>query len=349
MSEAFSHRFNFHRRPIGMSSIFIISCLLLNPSFIVSSHFADAFAFSSRPSHSTVSFPTSSRVPHKHLPIVMSTRINNPASIRTRSSTRATDKKITNGSRPPARIRASKAATVRVESPLPSSPNSITLDDYMKLPAAQYTCVPMPLNSSLQRVRGTKDRFRLDVPPMKLQSPGVPLVEVRPVVMATVSVEPEKERVIIRSDACQIGGSKIIDDLNINDFFEFSVEIRLTWDAVDAGGPLGTTGSKSGVIQAQSDIAVDLNPPGPFAFVPRQILEAVGNRAIALTLGSLQQNFMISLGKDFERWVTDDSYRMERQKLEDALGEEFMLHEYGSGSSRNGIPLDETLMAYLDR
>ncbi len=196
---------------------------------------------------------------------------------------------------------------------------------------------------------------------MKLQSPGVPLVEVKPVVMATVSVEPEKERVVIRSDACQIGGSKIIDDLKINEYFEFSVEICLTWDRdaadadADAVGTLSSSrsGSNIGIIQAQSNIAVDLNPPGPFAFVPRQILEAVGNRAIALTLGSLQQNFMISLGKDFERWVTDESYRSDRQKLEDALGEEFMVYKYesgsGSGSNRNGIPLDETLMAYLDR
>lgn len=177
--------------------------------------------------------------------------------------------------------------------------------------------------------------------------------------MATVTVEPENERVTIRSDTCQIGGSKIIDDLKINDFFEFSVEICLTWDngntntnmSMSADAGLGrrarASAGRSGKIQAQSDIAVDLNPPGPFAFVPRGILEAVGNRAIALTLGSLQQNFMVSLGTDFERWITDESYRMERQKLEDALQEEFTLD--GSGSSRSSIPLDETLMAYLDR
>ena len=81
----------------------------------------------------------------------------------------------------------------------------------------------MPLNSSLDRVRGTPDRFKLCVPPMQLKSPGVPMVEVRPEVMARVTVEPERERVEIFSDVCEIRGSRIIDDLKINDFFDFTV------------------------------------------------------------------------------------------------------------------------------
>lgn len=207
----------------------------------------------------------------------------------------------------------------------------------MQLPASQYTCVPMPLNSSLDRVHGTANQFSLVVPPIKLKSPGVPEVEVRPLMMAKVVVG--KDRVFITSDSCKIRGSKIIEDLNINDSFDFRVKICLTWDT---GSPTNSRDSpftsSAPSITAQSEIEVDLDPPGLFAFVPRRILEAVGNRAIGFTLGALQGNFMKSLGSDFERWSVDEDYRTQRKKLE---------LDMASETPQNNS--DETLMAYLKR
>lgn len=201
------------------------------------------------------------------------------------------------------------------------------LNDYMQLPASQYSCVPMPLNSSLDRVLGTRDEFRLTVPPIKFKSPGVPEVEVRPLMMAQVNVK--KDRVFITSDSCTIRGSKIIEDLKINDFFYFKVQICLTW------------GSSDPTITAASEIEVDLNPPGLFAFVPRRILEAVGKQAIGLTLGALQKNFMKSLGSDFERWSIDEEYRAQRRQLE--LDLDMAAESLLKASD------DETLLAYLKR
>jgi hypothetical protein len=222
-----------------------------------------------------------------------------------------------------ARIRASRTSIQNVED------GNGLLQDYMQLPASQYSCVPMPLNSSLDRVLGMPDQFRLRVPPMKLKSPGVPEVEVRPLMMATVNVE--QHRVLITSNSCQIRGSKIIENLKINDFFDFKVEICLTWeDGTPASSP---------AITARSEIEVDLDPPGLFALVPRQILEAVGKRAIGITLGALQKNFMKSLGSDFERWSVDEEYRAQRKQLELDVAAE----------SPQEANIDETLMAYLKR
>ncbi len=232
-----------------------------------------------------------------------------------------------------ARIRASRTSIQTVND------TNGSLMKYMQLPASQYSCVPMPLNSSLDRVIGTADQFKLRVPPIKLKSPGVPEVEVRPLMMARVKVE--SDRVLISSNSCQILGSKLIDDMNINDFFEFNVQICLTWELGDktSYGVGANDDTSSPSITAKSKIEIDLNPPGIFTIVPRKILELVGNQAIGITLGSLQKNFMTSLGDDFERWSVDAEYRAQRQKLELDMENE----DVGVLKANT----DETLMAYL--
>eukprot|EP00966_Prymnesium_polylepis_P006531 149748-Prymnesium_polylepis.2 len=42
-----------------------------------------------------------------------------------------------------------------------------TLDDYMRLPVAAYASLPMPFESSLDRVPNTDSNFLLRVPPVK--------------------------------------------------------------------------------------------------------------------------------------------------------------------------------------
>uniref|UniRef100_A0A7S4JWY7 Lipid-binding serum glycoprotein C-terminal domain-containing protein n=1 Tax=Odontella aurita TaxID=265563 RepID=A0A7S4JWY7_9STRA len=199
-----------------------------------------------------------------------------------------------------------------------------SLNDYMQLPAAQYACVPMPLNSSLTRIRGTADEFKLIVPPMKFKVPGIQGVEVRPIVNARVTVE--QDRVVIISDSCVINGSPMIEQIRLNDCFDITVRICLTW----------STEAKQS-ITANSNIDMTLDPPGPFAFVPRQITEAIGNRAISIMLGALQKDFMKNLGRDFERWASDGEYRSNRNKLEIEL-------EQDAASA-----VDESLLAYLKR
>merc|ERR1711862_658225 len=105
---------------------------------------------------------------------------------------------------------------MKTNQPLKDFNNDWSLEDYMQLPASQYSCVPMPLNSSLDRVIGTRDKFRLSVPPIKLKVPGVNQIQVRPLMMAKVNVK--SDCVMITSDSCRITGSKIIDDLSLNDF-----------------------------------------------------------------------------------------------------------------------------------
>ena len=235
------------------------------------------------------------------------------------------------------RIRASLKSVQSVKDRNGISSSSSCLEEYMQLPASQYSCVPMPLNSSLNRIHGTLDQFELKVPPIKINLPIAPTVEVRPLVVAKVDVA--KDHVLIISSSCEINGSKIIQDLNINDFFDFLVQVCLTWDTSSASS-----------ITAKSKIELDLKPlPGIFKVIPTNVLENVGNNAIRLSLKYLQNNFMKSLGKDFERWSVDEEYRMEREKLQFLADESIMLEDDNYASARNVafLPRKETLHVYL--
>jgi len=232
-----------------------------------------------------------------------------------------------------AHIRASKTTIQSVKTP-PTNNDADSLTNYMQLPASQYTCVPMPLDSSLSRRNNEAvDEFELIVPPIQLKSPGVPMVEVRPIISARVLVE--QNRVVITSNSCEIRGSKIIQDLKINDYFEFQVQICMTYKD-------GSSNNGSSSIMAKSEIKVDLDPPGVFGLVPRSILEVVGNSAIGLTLEALQRDFMRSLGKDYERWSCDKPYRMQREQQQ--LKMEFQQQQQNTADNNN---IHDTLMTYL--
>lgn len=287
--------------------------------------------------------------------------------------------------KPMTRIRASKTTIQPIPTKLKTS-----LHQYMQLPAAQYTCVPMPLNSSLTRIKGTGNQFRLVVPPISLNLPGIPLVKVCPIVFAQVLVDSNE--VSISSHSCIIEGSELIENLNINDLFEFQVKILLTWnngngnDDDDGVGATETVteieieteietdtstetstetskatlndddiqGDKGPWIRAQSEIKIDVDPPGPFVIVPNKILEAVGNRAIQIVLGALQKNFMKSLGNDFEKWAVDEKYRLERQQLqleflqEDGIDNDDDETITMDNGMDNGVKVNDTLSAYLN-
>ena len=192
--------------------------------------------------------------------------------------------------------------------------SDVGLNDYMRLPACQYVAIRMPMSASLEALPGSTDRFRLSVPPVRFNVPGLPLVEARPTVFARVRTEPE--RVVIFSDECHLSGSPLVEKLRINERFNFSVATCFTWDSGSQRTSLvsvDATGRPS--IFSSTTIEVDVDPPGPFALVPRWILEKVGNSVMALALSRLQTPFVANLAVDYERWATDEAYRIGRSAL----------------------------------
>ena len=214
----------------------------------------------------------------------------------------------------PLRLRVSKEVFQ------PISPEGGRLNEYMQLPASQYTCVPMPLSSSLTRVPGSTDEFLLQVPPVRFAIPFIFAIEVIPSVVATVSIEPD--RVIIFSDRCVLGGSPIIEDLCLNDRYDFRVHTCFTWDAPQkeegvASFPLAEDGLVEQIRSVtEIEVDIDVDTPGPFARVPKRVLEVMGNSAMGFVTKRLQAEFIRGLAEDYERWATDSAYRLERRDVE---------------------------------
>mmetsp|Transcript_7009 Transcript_7009/g.9897 ORF Transcript_7009/g.9897 Transcript_7009/m.9897 type:complete len:329 (+) Transcript_7009:199-1185(+) len=239
-------------------------------------------------------------------------------------------------------IRASKLIDQPVSIPPPSPANedgTCCLTSYMQLPAAQYACVPMPLNASLTRLVGSKDKFKLCVPPMTFRLPGVINLEVVPEVKARVDVQ--KDRVLISADECTIHGSPLIESLDLNERFDFSIRCCMTWGDLSSrkkkksnkknknDGEISSSAAADAtkvsvvelqeqrqIIRANTTISVDFDPPGFLKRIPKQATETVGNAAFALTMSRMLSQFMKSLAADFQKWNSDEEYRLARKQME---------------------------------
>mmetsp|Transcript_4401 Transcript_4401/g.6486 ORF Transcript_4401/g.6486 Transcript_4401/m.6486 type:complete len:335 (-) Transcript_4401:1423-2427(-) len=247
-------------------------------------------------------------------------------------------------------IRASKIIDQPISIPAPSPSNEdgkYCLDSYMQLPAAQYACVPMPLNASLTRLVGSADRFKLCVPPMNFRLPGVINLVVVPEVNARVKVQ--EDSVLISADECTIHGSPLIESLGLNERFDFSIRCCMTWGVLtknddnnnnnnnlnknveDSISATATTKDaeeeeeeeEQEFIRCNTTISLDFDPPGFFKRVPRQATEAVGNAAFSITMSRMLSQFMKGLAADFQKWCLEEDYRKARKQMElDVLEEE---------------------------
>ena len=169
------------------------------------------------------------------------------------------------------------------------------LTQYMRLPTEQYSMLPLPYGASLRRP-GADGLFELTVPPVTFL-----WLEVAPLVRASVDTHAETDAVIITSTDCKLRGSDVIERIRLNEAFRFFVRTRITW--VD--------GSERR-LATDTQIRVQVEPPGPFATVPRAVLEATGNAVMKVAMEGVQRGFVRALARDFEQWACDASYRTRR-------------------------------------
>jgi len=169
--------------------------------------------------------------------------------------------------------------------------HEVSLDDYMQLPVEQYVCIKMPLDATLERMHTTI--FNLTVPPVKFFN-----LEVSP--MLVCEVTQDKNSVVIRSNSCTLRGSPYVEGLN--GCYDMNIETRFRWmDAPE---------KKS--IQSSSRILVEVDPPPPFKYFPKKVLTSTGHLAMSIALKQIENAFVQSLAKDYERWATDEEYRARR-------------------------------------
>ena len=173
--------------------------------------------------------------------------------------------------------------------------NGVSLTDYMRLPVDQYVCIDMPLNATLQRM-GSSDStvFNLTVPPVTFFQ-----LSVSPMLFCHVTQSEESVR--IQSSSCILRGSPYVESLN--GCFEININTVFSW--------VDTEEKRS--LCSKSDIFVQVDPPRPFKYFGKTILEATGSLAMSIALNQIENAFVKSLVKDYERWVTDAEYRVSRE------------------------------------
>ncbi|KAL3817590.1 hypothetical protein ACHAXA_006479 [Cyclostephanos tholiformis] len=192
--------------------------------------------------------------------------------------------------------------------------HNVTLTNYMQLPVEQYVVIPMPLGSSLNRIK--KSTFHpSDCIEFELVVPTISFFQLslQPVVYATV--QPHHNRVVISSTKCVLCGSPFVEKVKLNDRFDFSVNTTLTWEDTFSKSSIDQPGEVGCSITSETCIKVDVDVPRPFRSIPKRLLERAGNAAMKASLNYIQANFVDNLAEDFKTWATNSDYRIYRASL----------------------------------
>eukprot|EP01039_Chlorochromonas_danica_P006969 gene6969-7710_t len=170
----------------------------------------------------------------------------------------------------------------------------ISLTDYMQLPVDQYVCLEMPLNATLSRIGGSK--FNLTVPPVRFFH-----LDVSPTLFCEVTQSTDS--VNISSQTCLLRGSPYVEGLNGC----FNIHIQSSFKWVD--------NPDYKAILSRSRIDVEVDPPAPFKYFGKTILENTGSLALSIALRQIENAFVQSLARDYHHWATSASYRAQRQAM----------------------------------
>lgn len=174
------------------------------------------------------------------------------------------------------------------------SDKGYSLSQYMKLPVDQYVCLKMPLDATLQRHKS--NNFNLTVPPVRFFN-----LQVSPMLYCTV--EQTENSVKIRCTECVLRGSPYVEALN--GCFQINIKTVFNW--------IDTDRKKS--ILSRSKIFVKADPPSPFNLISRPILERTGELALSIALRQIENEFVKSLARDYEKWAKFAEYRRERAAM----------------------------------
>jgi len=173
-------------------------------------------------------------------------------------------------------------------------------------PHRRLSFIKMPAGASLRPLE-TPDLFELKVPELTLFS-----MWIRPVCTVTVTQEPG--RLVLVSQGVDIRGSDELNQFGINEKVDLDVRCEFMWtdpEAQRGGNGHGNGKGRSGTppLACNAHMRMWLDPPGPFAFLPRAGLKAAGDAALYGSLSLLMRSFVNNLADDYRRWAVDGHFR----------------------------------------
>lgn len=103
------------------------------------------------------------------------------------------------------------------------------------------------------------------------------------------NVTQSQDSVMIESNQCTLTGSKYVEDLNGC----FRLNIRTIFNWIDE--PVAKS------ILSKSEIFVEVDPPKPFKYFGKRVLENAGTLAMSIALSQIENSFVQSLAQDYNR------------------------------------------------
>lgn len=147
----------------------------------------------------------------------------------------------------------------------------VSLSDYMKLPVDQYVCIKMPLDATLERVEGSQ--FNMTVPPVTFFT-----LAVSPTIICDVT--QSEEFVKIESEDCTLRGSPYV--VGLNGCYKLKISSTFSWS--------DTPDKKT--ISSYSVVGLEVDPPAPFKYFGKNVLETTGKLALSISLSQIGNAFV---------------------------------------------------------
>eukprot|EP00596_Hydrurales_sp_CCMP1899_P010130 CAMPEP_0119040068 /NCGR_PEP_ID=MMETSP1177-20130426/9895_1 /TAXON_ID=2985 /ORGANISM="Ochromonas sp, Strain CCMP1899" /LENGTH=565 /DNA_ID=CAMNT_0007004773 /DNA_START=630 /DNA_END=2327 /DNA_ORIENTATION=+ len=141
---------------------------------------------------------------------------------------------------------------------------------------------------------------------------------VPPVTFFTLAVSPtiicdvtqSEEFVKIESEDCTLRGSPYV--VGLNGCYKLKISSTFSW----SDNPDKKT------ISSYSTVGLEVDPPAPFKYFGKNVLETTGKLALSISLSQIGNAFVKALATDYERWATSQDYRLERAKGACPLGDD---------------------------
>lgn len=174
-----------------------------------------------------------------------------------------------------------------------------SLSNYMQLPVDQYVCIKMPLDATLERMEGSK--FNMTVPPVRFFT-----LDVSPTIICNVA--QNEEYVSIESSECTLRGSPYV--VGLNGCYRLKISATFSWfdryvtytlildfsqylPLIRANNVLHNCHSPTKkMICSRTTIGLEVDPPAPFKYFGKSILETTGRLALSIALTEIGNAFV---------------------------------------------------------
>lgn len=139
-------------------------------------------------------------------------------------------------------------------------------------------------------------------------------VWIEPLAIVRVEQTENPPKVQLITETCEIYGSDVLHNLNLDGRFCMSFVATLSWKSSTSKALPNGNGRGRIIADARIDVWSETEPP--FNLMPKEFLEASGNVPMDGLMKALLPLFLANLQNDYQKWATNETYRAQRAASE---------------------------------